>query len=88
MKNVKECVKKINIYLKNYKVASNRNVNKKTNKWNKEKIYKNKKYIKMYIDIYKTYICKHENIQIYKNIEAHEEKYLFENMKEYISSRK
>ena len=42
----------------------------------------------MYIDIYKTYICKHENIQIYKNIEAHEEKYLFENMKEYISSRK
>ena len=70
MKNVKECAKKINIYLKNYKVASNRDVNKETNKWNKEKIYKNKKYIKMYIDIYKTIYMqtwKYTNIQKYRS---------------------
>ena len=36
MKNVKECVKKVNIYMKNYKVTSNRNVDKETNKQNKK----------------------------------------------------
>ena len=57
-KNVKECINKLNIYMKNYKVISNRNVNKKINKQNKEK-YINKQicrnvyvYIYMYI-----YIC-------------------------------
>ena len=44
-KNLKEYVKKVNIYIKNYKVTSNRNVNKDTNKPNKEKIYKSNKYI-------------------------------------------
>ena len=56
--------------MKNYKVASNRDVNKETNKWNKEKIYKNKKYIKMYIDIYKTIYMqtwKYTNIQKYRS---------------------
>ena len=46
VKNVKECVYKVNIYIyiytyiyiKNYKVTSNRNVNKGKNKQNKEKI--------------------------------------------------
>ena len=59
MKNVKEYVKKVNIYIyiKNHKVTSNRNVNKDTNKPNKEKIYKSNKYIEMCIKIYKnTYI--------------------------------
>ena len=46
-------VKKVNIYIKNNKVISNRNVNKDTNKPNKEKIYKNNKYIEMCIKIYK-----------------------------------
>ena len=32
VKNVKEYVRKVNIYIKNYKVTSNRNVHKKTNK--------------------------------------------------------
>ena len=47
VKNAKECVKKVNIYINNYKVISNRNVNKETNKRNKAKIYKNnmQKYI-------------------------------------------
>ena len=36
VKNVKECVKRVNIYLKSYKVRSNRNVNKETNKYNKK----------------------------------------------------
>ena len=37
MKNVKECIKKLkSTYMKNYKVTSNRNVNKETNKQNKE----------------------------------------------------
>ena len=35
--NVKECINKLNIYMKNYKVISNRNFNKKINKQNKEK---------------------------------------------------
>ena len=38
-----ECVKKVNIYMKNYEVTSNRKANKGTNRHNKEKIYKNKK---------------------------------------------
>ena len=41
VKNVKEYVKKVNIYTKNHKVTSNRNVNKDTNKPSKEKKYKN-----------------------------------------------
>ena len=52
VKNVKEYVKEVNIY-KNYKVTSNRNVNKETNKPKKEKIYKSNKYVKMCIKIYK-----------------------------------
>ena len=53
MKNVKEYVKKVNIYIyiKSYKVTLNRNVNKEANKRNK-KIYKNNKYIYIYIYIY------------------------------------
>ena len=47
VKNVKEYVKKVNIYMKNFKVTSNRNVNKETNKQNKEKVYKNNKHIEM-----------------------------------------
>ena len=54
VKNVKEHVKKVNIYIKKYKVTSNRNV-----KPNKERIYKSNKYIEMCIKIYK-----HENRQI------------------------
>ena len=49
VKYVKEYVKKVNIYMKNFKVTSNRNVNKETNKQNKEKIYKNNKHIEMRI---------------------------------------
>ena len=57
MKNVKEYVKNVNIYIKNHKVMSNRNVNKDINKPSKEKIYKSNKYIEMCIKIYKnTYI--------------------------------
>ena len=52
MKNVKECVNKENIYMKNYKITSNRNINKETNRQNKEKIYKNSKQIEMYIEKY------------------------------------
>ena len=37
----KEYVKKVNIYIKNYKVTSNRNVNKEANKRNKKIMYKN-----------------------------------------------
>ena len=37
------------IYIKNYKVTSNRTINKETNKPNKEKIYKGNKYIGMYV---------------------------------------
>ena len=39
VKNKKEYAKKINIFIKNYIVTSNRNVNKETNEQNKEKIY-------------------------------------------------
>ena len=46
-------VKKVNIYIKNNKVISNRNVNKDTNKPNKEKIYKSNKYIELCIKIYR-----------------------------------
>ena len=53
MKNVKEYIKKVNIHIKFYKVTSNRNVNKETNKPNKEKIYKSNKYGEMCIKIYK-----------------------------------
>ena len=52
VKNVKEYVKKVNIYIyKNYKVTLNRNANKEANKRNK-KIYKNNKYIYIYVFIY------------------------------------
>ena len=44
MKNVKDYVKKVNIYIKNCKVTSNRNV-----KPNKERIYESNKYINIYI---------------------------------------
>ena len=61
VKNVKEYVKKvnINIYIKNYKLISNRNI-----KPNKERIYKSNKYIEMCI---KMYIHKHENKQMQRN---------------------
>ena len=50
MKNVKEYVKKANIYIYiyNYKVTSNRDI-----KPNKEKIYKSNKQIEMCIKAYK-----------------------------------
>ena len=54
VKNVKEYIKKVNIHIKNYKV---------TNK-TKKKIYLQKcvwKYLKIYI-------CKHENMQIYRKV--------------------
>ena len=53
VKNVKECVKKVNlyIYVKNYKVTSSRNVNKKINKTKKS--------------IEKYQICIYEYIYIY-----------------------
>ena len=47
VKHVKEYVKKVNVYIKNYKVTSNRNVNKETNKQNK------RKYIKIITNIQK-----------------------------------
>ena len=60
VKNVKEYVKKVNIYIKNHKVTSNRNVNK--DKPNKEKIYKSNKYTKMCIKYIKIHIYEYENI--------------------------
>ena len=42
VKNVNECVKKLNIYMKNYEIISNRNVDKETTKQNKEMIYKDR----------------------------------------------
>ena len=51
VKNVKGYVKKVNVYMRNYKVQSNRNVNKETNKQNKEK-YLKITYIYIYIYIY------------------------------------
>ena len=50
-KNVKGYLK-VNICKKNHTVTSNRNVNKETNKQNKEKILKNNKCIEMCIKIY------------------------------------
>ena len=44
VENVKEYVKKVNIYIKNYKVTSNRSI-----KPNKERIYKSNKNIEMCI---------------------------------------
>ena len=40
VKNVKEYVKKVNVCTKNYKVTSNRNVNKETNNQTKKKYIK------------------------------------------------
>ena len=54
--------------MKTYKFKSNGNVKNETNKENKEKIYKNKKYVELCRKIYKKYIYKHENIQIYRNV--------------------
>ena len=51
IKNVKRYLK-VNICKKNHTVTSNRNVNKETNKQNKEKIFKNNKCIEMCIKIY------------------------------------
>ena len=51
MKNVKEYVKNVNIYIyiyKNYKVTPNRNVNKETNTPNKE-IHKNSRYMEIHV---------------------------------------
>ena len=56
VQNVKEYVKKVNIYIKNYKITSDRNLNIETNKPNKEKIYRSNKYTEMCIKIYKN-IC-------------------------------
>ena len=68
-KNVKEYVRKVNKNIKNYQVTSNRNVKKQTNKQNKEKIYKNNKYIEICIKIFEyIYIYKHQNIQIPRNV--------------------
>ena len=82
VKNVKEYIKKVNIYIYiyiyiyNYQVISNRNV-----KPNKEKIYKSNKCI-----IYKNiYIDKHENIKICRSACR---KYLFEVIKEYKKKQK
>ena len=65
VKNVKECVKKANIYRKNYKVTSNRNF-----KPNKEKIYKSNKYIEMCIKYIYMQTRKQTNIKkcMQKNI--------------------
>ena len=40
VKNVKEYAKKVNVYMRNYKVQFNRNVSKEINKQNKEKCLK------------------------------------------------
>ena len=62
-KNVTEYVKKVNRYIKNYKVTSNRNVNKETNQTKKK--YKSATNIEMCVKIYKNmYIYKHENMQM------------------------
>ena len=81
VKNVKEYEEKVNIYIKNYKVTSNRNINKEINKQDKEKIYQNNKYIEKCI---KTYENIYTNMKIYKYIDMHVEIYLCENIKEYI----
>ena len=57
--DVKEYLKKVNMYIKNYNVISNRNVNKETNKRNKEKMYKYLcENMKEYIKNRKHKICK------------------------------
>ena len=66
VKNVKEYEEKVNIYIKNYKVTSNRNINKEINKQDKEKIYQNNKYIEKCI---KTYENIYKNMKIYKYID-------------------
>ena len=81
VKNVKEYEEKVNIYIKNYKVTCNRNINKEINKQDKEKIYQNNKYIEKCI---KTYENIYKNMKIYKYIDMHVEIYLCENIKEYI----
>ena len=60
--------------MKNYKVTSNRNVNKETNRQNKEKMYKISKYIEMCTKINKNmyvcmYVCIYTNIKICKYME-------------------
>ena len=71
---------------KKHQVTSYRNASKETIKWNKEKIHKYSKYIRMCTQTYKDiYIYKHENIKIYRK---HVEKYLCENVKEYIKNIK
>ena len=56
------------IYMKNYKVTFNGYVNKERNKRNKEKIYKNNKYIETCIKIYKYMYIKTWKIQIYRSV--------------------
>ena len=58
------------IYIKNYKVTSNRTVNKETNKPNKEKIYKGNKYIGMYVCVC---VC----IYIYIHIHTYKHDYIY-----------
>ena len=84
----RECKESKYIYIKNYKVTSNRNVNKETNKQKKRKYAKIAiiwkcvcVYIYIYIYIY-IHTYKHENIQIYKNVCRN---YLCKNI-EYIKS--
>ena len=50
MKNVKEYLKKVNIYIKNYNVTSNGNVES-----NKKEIHESNKYIEICINIYIKY---------------------------------
>ena len=74
----KRVCNKVNGYIKKHKLTSNRNVKKHTNKPNKYKIYKSNKYIEM---------CIKMNMKIYKYIEMHVEKYLFEIIKEYVKNK-
>ena len=83
VKNVKEYAQKVNTYIKNHRVTSNRNVSNDTNKPNKEKIYKSNKYIEMC----KKYKYIYTNMKIYKYIEMHVEIYLFEIIKEHIKNK-
>ena len=70
--NVKECVKKLNIYMKNSKVTSNRHINKETNKQNNIYIYiyKNSKVCMKIYKIMYIQTLKYTNIQkcTWKNI--------------------
>ena len=58
MKKVNEYVKKVNIYIKNYKMTSNRNINKESNKPKQRKIYKGNKYMDMCIKVYRNIYIK------------------------------